>query len=270
MYEGVAQNALLTSTASGDFDEVNLVEALNRTALQFSNGVVAINMSFFIQPTFPEGNNGTSYLSLFLDWSSRQYHVLYVAAWGNGEDQDVEHRAPADMFNGIVVGASEQPTSENVWRKFSDVNARNGLGGNTFDETMHIDLLAPGKNIHVLQENDTAKTSEKGTSYSAPLTTAAAAILHEFIAQPHTTGNFTNATKHQVIKAVMMNSADKITGVQGAFRTAIDSQNMDWTQSEATFPQIALDDELGTGLLNVQRAITQLEPGKFGPGAPYH
>ncbi len=193
--------------------------------------------------------------------------MLYVASWGN--QGQAEKRSPADIFNGIVVGASAQISPENVWRKFAtDVNSPDGLGGNTFDETMHIDLLAPGKNIHVLETNDNAKTDAMGTSYAAPLVTGSVALLQEFARMSGHTGDFTSATKHQVMKAVMMNSADKLAGVQGSYRTALDSNNMDWTQSEANFPQTALDDQLGTGLLNVQRAVTQLEPGKFGPGAP--
>jgi hypothetical protein len=266
-YEGVAPEAFLVSTASGTFDEVDLAESLNRTAKQFGNLVRAVNMSFSKQVSFPAKPNGTSYLSLFLDWSARQHDVLYVGSWGNTPTSAAE-RSPADMFNGIVVGASEQISPENVWRKFSDVNSTNGLGGNTFDETMHIDLLAPGKNMHVLQENDTAKTSAMGTSYSAPLVTGSVALLNQFIAQPGNTGNYTNATKHQVIKAILMNSADKIAGVHGSHRTALDSNNQDWTQSEANLFTDALDDQLGTGLLNVRRAVQQLEPGKFGPGAP--
>jgi hypothetical protein len=268
-YEGVAQGAILVADASGDFDEVNLVESLNRMAIINGGGVEAINMSFIIGVSFPEGPDGSSYLSLFEDWSARQHDVLYINSWGNSI-QSVDRAGP-DTFNGIVVGASEQPGTapnmENVWRKFSDVNATQGLGWNPTVESMHIDLLAPGKNMHVLETDDTAHTDYKGTSYSAPLTTGSVALLQEFVRMPHPTGNFTNATKHQVIKAAMMNSADKIAGVQGSYRTAIDSTNQTWLQSEAYgYGPIPLDDEMGTGLLNVNRATQQLAPGKFSPG----
>jgi hypothetical protein len=266
LYEGVAQGALLYADAAGDFDEVDLVESINRMAKISGGGVQALNMSFDIPISFPESPNGNSYLTLFLDWSARQHDILYVGSWGN--TLSAANRSPADMFNGLVVGASMQPSSDNFWRKFAtDVNSADGLG-DTGTETMHIDLLAPGKNIHVLETNDSAHTNAAGTSYSAPLVTGSVALLQDFVRTPHP-GNFTNATKHQVMKAVMMNSADKLAGVQGAYRTAIDQNDLDWTQSEAfNDPATPLDDQMGTGLLNVQRAITQLEPGRFGPGAP--
>jgi len=57
-YEGVAPGAFLYATASGTFDEVDLVESLNRTAKLSGGGVQAINMSIAIPVSFPEEPNG--------------------------------------------------------------------------------------------------------------------------------------------------------------------------------------------------------------------
>jgi hypothetical protein len=266
-FKGVAPSASLFATASGDFDQLNVVDSANRTAIVSTSEVTAINMSFAIPLEDPETANGGSYLSSFLDWSARQHDVLYVAAWGN-DTQEYE-RSPADILNGIVVGASMQVDGEGAWLKFSDGNASLGLfhGEN---ETMRIDILAPGKEMHVIQKNNVTTDNGFGTSFAAPLVTGSVALLQEYadehfsLSPPRFTSN---SWKHQVKKAVMMNSADKLAGVHGSFRTAIDSSDMDWTQSEAfNNPSVPLDDQLGAGLLNVQRAVQQFAPGEYDPG----
>ena len=69
------------------------------------------------------------------------------------------------------------------------------------------------------------------------------------------------------MKAVMLNSADKLAGVHGSVRTSIDSNDMDWTESEAFASQFtSLDDQMGAGHLNVRRAVQQLQLGEYGPG----
>jgi hypothetical protein len=90
---------------------------------------------------------------------------------------------------------------------------------------------------------------------------------------------------HQVIKAVLMNSADKLIdngtvmvngnpvpqgGLLGMTRTVIDQQSNDWLFSEAYGDgvqdgggAIPLDDQMGAGHLNATRAAQQFSPGEY-------
>lgn len=70
------------------------------------------------------------------------------------------------------------------------------------------------------------------------------------------------------MKAVILNSADKLAGVHGSRRTILDGPNgVDWTQSEAYNSLfISLDDKMGAGELNARRAMQQFAPGESDPG----
>jgi hypothetical protein len=82
-----------------------------------------------------------------------------------------------------------------------------------------------------------------------------------------------DARRHQVMKAVLMNSADKIedTGdgqFLGMERTVLkmDGEST-WLHSDAfTDEDIPLDVEMGTGHLNAKRALAQFSPGESVAG----
>jgi hypothetical protein len=155
---------------------------------------------------------------------------------------------------------------ETVWRKFGSTNNLEGL---EFDDTQNIHLLAPGHDVLARGFNNDLFTNI-GTSFAAPHVTGAAALLQQYGFQQNGSGNprFTDLyLRHEVVKAVMMNSADKLSSVQGSTRTIIDSADQNWTMSEAyNNPNIPLDDEMGAGHLNVRRAVQQLAPGEYDPG----
>jgi hypothetical protein len=80
--------------------------------------------------------------------------------------------------------------------------------------------------------------------------------------------------RHEVMKAVLLNSADKILdqgdGLRlGMTRTVLAKNNRDWTESEASRDQqIPLDAQLGAGQLNAFRAYRQFSPGQYQPKQP--
>jgi hypothetical protein len=131
-----------------------------------------------------------------------------------------------------------------------------------------------------------------GTTYAAPHVTATVALLQQYAndrimnaGAPQWNPNG-NSRRHEVMKAVLMNSADKIIDdgtftlpgekdpvPSGTFlgmqRTVIDQQGNNWLASEAYDDEFEvggfypLDDQMGTGHLNATRAVQQFLPGEF-------
>lgn len=136
-----------------------------------------------------------------------------------------------------------------------------------------IGIVAPGNNIG-LRNADGKKNKVTGTSFAAPQVTATVALLQEFgdkqlrTKQPNWS---IESRRHEVMKAVLLNSADKIQdsgdGLRlGMTRTLIDKQNKDWLATEAyKDPKIPLDSQMGTGHLNAFRAYQQFSAGEWNP-----
>jgi hypothetical protein len=65
------------------------------------------------------------------------------------------------------------------------------------------------------------------------------------------------------MKAVLMNSADKIKGILGMDRTVVNQMGGDWFDTDAySDPNIPLDMQMGTGHLNAARAKEQFDAGE--------
>ncbi len=261
---GVAPEAALHSIGISDInDDSQVALALNRLALLSSGLVKAINLSFYGLMGEFDDPDGNSHFTQFVDWSARQHDVLYVVAWGNITSPD-EFRKPVDNFNGITVASSEQ-VDDGPYRKFSVVN----WPDTDTSDAQRIDILAPGLGILVLPWNE-VPTTEDGSSLAAPHVTGTVALLQQYadqqIGEPNPRFDF-DSQRHQVMKAVMLNSADKLSGVHGSNRTVLDGMDNDWTESLAFGAStIPLDDEMGAGHLNARRAVEQLSPGEYDPG----
>ena len=114
-----------------------------------------------------------------------------------------------------------------------------------------------------------------GTSFAAPHITASVALLQEF-GDRQINQNLpnwsTHARRHEVTKAVLLNSADKLEdlgddSLLGMKRTIINEKNSTWLESDAyASPRIPLDIQMGTGQLNVYRAYQQFSQGQIPPG----
>ncbi|MCC6491524.1 MAG: hypothetical protein IT424_00715 [Pirellulales bacterium] len=119
-----------------------------------------------------------------------------------------------------------------------------------------------------------------GTSYAAPHVTATVALIQELgnrntadVGGPHWSSG--NHVEHEVSKAVLLNSADKLLGVHGSPRTVIsknDTGSYNWENSPAyTDDTQPLDIQFGAGHLNALRAVVQMGPGEWdgGEDIPY-
>ncbi|MBD2294347.1 S8 family serine peptidase [Anabaena sphaerica FACHB-251] len=286
-WPGVAPEARLYSSAVGATKNMGQAEeclSAQHIALQNSGDVRAINFSFgepLNRDPRPEAVlDGQALLTLCIDWSSRVHNVVYAIAGNQGKGGIP---IPTDNFNAINVAFSSP--REEIFNKLhvSNLAGNNqGVGDRLVGKEFNIggrrsiSLVAPGSNIHVLNPDGKLNKST-GSSFAAPHVTATVALLQEFadrqlrIKQPNWT---IDARNHQVMKAVLLNSAEKIQdrgdGLWlGMTKTLVDKQNRDWFASDAyKNTKIPLDDQMGTGHLNAFRAYQQFMPGQWQPSAP--
>jgi hypothetical protein len=222
-------------------------------------------MSFAIPlQDFIESADGNSHLTQFIDWSARQHDVLYCVAWGN-ENNTPWPRKPQDNYNGLTIAASVPHDGPTFNRYSINVNA---IEGDADGDRTSIDLLAPGENVAMMEPGDIPVFGgEDGTSIATAHATGAVAILQQYVAEQIADFNprfFGSPERHEVMKAVMLNSADKIAGVHGSNRTILDSNgNQAWQQNGLFAP---LHEQVGAGHLNVGRAVEQLQLGEYDPG----
>jgi len=284
---GVAPDARLFSSAVGTWETGGQAEDCftgQYVALQNGGDVRAINFSFG-SPLYDESHfnarlDGNSLLTQCVDWSARVHDTLYVIA-GNQGSGGIP--IPTDNYNGLNTANSNQV--DGIFRKvdFSNISAvPNGVGNSLIEREINLDgrrsinLIAPGSNINVYDLYGTQMEVD-GTSFAAPHVTASVALLQEygdrqiFSNAPHWS---LNSRRHEVTKAVLINSADKIEDqgdglFLGMERTTLTKHNQTWLDSEAyNNEEIPLDMEMGAGHLNVFRAYQQLSAGQWNYDQP--
>ncbi len=195
--------------------------------------------------------DGSSLLTLGFDWSVRQHNVLHIIAGNEGSMVPI----PKDNFNGMTIGRSAKDAN-GVYRL---VSARNTFDEDAAGDRTSIALIALGDDVEVTGLGNT-QSVEGGTSLAAPHVTGTVALLQQ-------NATTTNERRPQVMKAVLMNSADKIKDIIGMERTVLKKDGSNWFGSTAdTDPNIPLDIEMGTGHLNANRAHTQFTAGEHPSG----
>jgi len=283
---GVAPGARLYAAAVGSLKTGGQPEeclSAQYVALQNGGDVRSINFSFgepLERDARPDATlDGNALLTECIDWSARVHNVLYAIAGNQGKGGIP---IPTDNFNGVTVAFSSR-----LQGIFSKVDVSNlatiaeGFGrhllGREFNLAARssVSLVAPGSNIRLLNpDGKLAKVT--GTSFAAPHVTATLALLQEFgdrQLRTHKSNWSLDSRRHELMKAVLLNSADKIQdfgdGLRlGMSRTLIDKLNRNWLLTEAyKNPKIPLDPQMGAGHLNAFRAYQQFSAGQWTPQA---
>ena len=235
---------------------------------------------------------GDSAYTAAVDYLAEARDVLVVIPAGNSGPNNIAFSIPADAYNGLTVGATD---ATNRVASFSNTGPTDDIGTGRSKP----DLVAPGVGIAVpfggwedddgrdasgainyrhgslpaevsqfMAPNVTAEedidpdwATVSGTSFSAPIVAGAGALLQQW-------GTHKGMdTTSQTMRAVMVNSVNKIDGVLGMTSTIEDREGLNWLYSEAYSDQaIPLDNQMGAGQLDVSRALTQYDAGEQGPG----
>jgi Subtilase family len=279
---GVAPKARLYSGAVGSLRRGGQAEeclASQNIAQQNSGDVRAINFSFgesLQRDSRQEPKlDGQALLTQCVDWSSRVDDVLYVIAGNQGKGGIP---IPTDHFNGITTAYTAKREGKFTKVDFANISALPvGIGRNLIKREINdglrrsINLVAPGNKIDLYDLKGKLNTVS-GTSFAAPHITASVALLQEYGDQqinqknPHWS---LDSRRHQVMKAVLLNSADKIKDrgdglLLGMRRTVLTKDQQTWLDSDAyKDPKIPLDMQMGTGHLNAFRAYEQFSNGQW-------
>ncbi len=286
-FVGVAPGARLYSSAVGLLKRNGQPEeclSAQHIASQNGGDVRAINFSFGESleedPRPGAMLDGNALLTQCIDWSSRVHDTLYVVAGNQGRGGI---SIPTDNFNGMNIAFSSR--LKGIFAKVDLANLGDAASGmasrilgleNNVGDRRAISLIAPGSNVPIVNP-DGKLTRGSGTSFAAPHVTATVALIQEYgdrqLSQrrPNWT---TDSRRHEVMKAVLMNAADKLQdtgdGLRlGMSRTIVDKSNQNWLGSDAYKNQkIPLHIQMGTGQLNAFRAYQQFSPGEWNSSAP--
>ena len=252
----VAPDAILFAS-TGLMTEIATQRLLNASnqkirAVNFSFGVLLIGKDL----------DGNSSLTQFVDWSARVHNVVYCVSGNAGTGFPF----PTDTFNGVVVGSTDP--IDGIFRKVNRLTelttATNGRHLNS--------LVAPGGEKQIEAPALGSKIQKfGGSSAAAPHVTGTVALLQEF-AESRLKDKAKNwdkdAHQHQVMKAVLLNSADKLKDEGDGKRLKMEKEivqldgKTNWLTSKDHDEMNPLDTQLGTGQLNAHRSLAQFHPGK--------
>jgi len=301
IHRGVAPEAKLLSSAYSQRRQDGQPEACiaaQHVARQYNGTVRAINFSFGeLLSEDPRPNaklDGDALLTLCVDWIADTYNTVPIVAGNQGKGGIP---IPTDLYNGFTVGFTREV--DGIYRQLDRGNLidepyldRNSNGkydqGEVFtdlnkdgkwtagvespiDGRRSMAILAPGNNLKLPTLQGKFKNAN-GSSFATPHVVGTIALLHEYANRQITSGYWSiDARRHELIKAVLINSADKLKDlgdgkILGMSKTILDAFGKTWIDTEA-YPsrEIPLSRNLGAGQLNANRAFQQYQAWQQAP-----
>lgn len=198
----------------------------------------------------PTGNNTSA---IGVDGMIHQSGAVGVVAAGNEGSGTNTVGGIAAGYNSISVGALRQDIDTIPYNRISTFSSRspnsffNALTNQTIaNARARIDIVAPGQNLTLATGNSTStSTNNSGTSFAAPIIAGGAALIVDAGRDLYSGNN--RAIDGRVVKAVLMNSADKLPNWNNG--QSLQSGVIRTTQS--------LDYTLGAGRMNLDQAFEQ-------------
>lgn len=220
--------------------------------------------------------NGSSQVTLSVDYWATHYDTLQVIAGDENQNPRSDPGAPSDLYNGINVSMLTLGGSGQYDTYDADNRYDPPANGRTI-----VQLCAPGDNINMPLLGGTGYGTNAGTSFAAPHVTAVTALLQQYGDQHRASDPDrwnADARRHQVMKAVLLNSADKLKddGTRAPVGFLLGMEKTIYTDSAGTKTWVdsaaytstskPLDDHIGAGALNAKRALKQFSAGEYPVG----
>ena len=257
---GVAPTAFLFSNFStGNQNGFALADQYDiQQAAAVGHPLAAMNYSFGFNQGGGYTFGGTALLTEYVDWSARVNNVLYAISGNEGMGG---FAVPTDNYNGITVSYTQKDGAG----VFDQMNPNNNFTEVPANGRSVVELTAPGTALNLTGINNTYRAGS-GTSYAAPQVTAGDALVENYDNNQIATGNmsFQDAEQVPVEKAILLNSADKVQGILGMNKTITTTggQNFLQEQANSAINSNGLDPQMGSGQINIVRAITQAAGGE--------
>lgn len=237
-YDGMAPNARYVNARVLDSNNsfYSTSEVAQGIDFAIANHADIINLSL---ATGLADSSGLQQLDLLVDYAVDTLGIFVTIAAGNNGNGQAPH-SPGAAANALTMGALTADYSQVA--TFSD-------SGPTSNGRSKPDMVAPGTSIATANNNyptGPLVNHWTGTSFAAP---QAAGLAAQMIDYGRANGLSTDT---RVLRAVMMNSADKV----------LDANGTPWTPASP----LSLDAQQGTGRLDAVNAAHQYLAGQFGPG----
>jgi Subtilase family len=260
---------------SGPSFSTPYLEAMVTGVPQAGGGTADVINSSWSDSDAPDGN---AYLAVTLDALVNESGKTLVLAAGNGGPSTDTVDSPASGTNAIVVGALQSDLSDPPYSTAADFSSRSpsdffipadpagDSGTELTGVRARIDITAPGTDLVLAYyggtsgggafgygtadpANDLLAYPFDGTSFAAPIVASGAALVVDagktlFPGDPH-------AIDGRIIKAILMNSADKPVGWN----------NGQVLQNGVVTTSQALDYTYGSGVLDLNQAYSQYTQG---------
>lgn len=224
------------------------------------SGAEVVNQSFAY---VGESQTNIQYLDNAWDNYAASDNLLFVTAIGDGQTTSTAPSSyinpPADMYNGIAVGAYTGTESGGVYGPSTGAEAT--WVGPTWDGRSKPDLVAPGQ----------------WTSYTAPIVSGVATLMVQAgsgadlaapvglsasdssIANGSATAYTTAATDIRTVKALLLNGAVKPVGWTNSYTVNNGTYTYNAVNVNATTP---LDPRYGSGVVNAYNSYENLAGGE--------